>query len=192
MAIRAGDTPDGAVETVERHLSELAARPHFRGVRRLQTVDPTDVALSAPHAVYHLGLDQLSGGAGLDTAEPVADRFLVMGANETVASAELARGGGFQATEGPYAEATAAAIRAAEASPELADGNYELRVLRIPGIYLMAVWLKDEDGDGDVVIPLEPAPQPLEAGRHYSPADLLAELETLAKRRLEFDDTPEG
>jgi hypothetical protein len=189
MTLRTAEPSREAIETVRAHLSDLAARPQFQH-RLLGGAEPTQVALAAPHDVYAIGLDRLAEGAWLDAADVVGQRFLVLDDEQAVASAELAAGGGFESNEGPFVGATAEAIRAAEASPDLVDGNYELRLLRIPGVYLMALWLRDEDGegDGDVVVPLAPAPLPLEAGRHYAPAQLQPILRELAQERLAISD----
>ena len=40
-------------------------------------------------------------------------------------------GEGFSATEGPYTETTARAVREVEAWPVVAEGEYDLRVLRL-------------------------------------------------------------
>ena len=189
MTLRAAEPSAEAIATVRAHLTDLAARPQFQH-RALGGAEPTDVALAAPHDVYAIGLDRLAEGAGLETADVVGQRFLVLDDAQPVASAELAAGGGFESNEGPFVGATAEAIRAAESSPDLADGRYELRLLRIPGVYLMALWLRDEDGehDGDVVVPLAPAPPPIEAGRHYALAELQPLLRQLAQERLAVSD----
>jgi hypothetical protein len=185
MTIRAAEATQSEIDEVRSHLSSLAGRPQYT-TRALGMGGPPSVALSAPHDVYTLGLDQLAGGAALGDARPVGRRFLVMDADDAIASAEVAPGGGgFQSNEGPFVVATAAAIRDAESDPELADGLYELRLLRIPAIYLVALWLKDDHGDADVLIPLSPAPAALETGRRYRPAELLPELRGLASEQLE-------
>jgi len=102
------------------------------------------------------------------------------------------QGSGFQANEGPYVESTAAAIARAEADPDLARDDYEVRVLRIPALYFMGVWLKNERGGADVLIPLDPAPSGLEAGRTFTPEDVLSALAAPARARLAFDDVGEG
>ncbi|HYP48092.1 MAG TPA: hypothetical protein VEQ61_05595 [Thermoleophilaceae bacterium] len=194
MTLRVADPTRESVEVVQQNLSELAGRSAFRG-RALGRVNPLNVALAAPHDVYSLGLEELAEGASIDSAQPVGRRFMVMDGDRPVASAEVAGrqdGSGFQANEGPFVAATARAIEQAEEDPELADGDYELRVLRIPALYLMALWLKDENGDGDLVIPLDPAPTPLESGRRYRPEEVLAELQTVARERLSFDDARNG
>lgn len=178
-----------SIAAVQERLSELAGRTEFRG-RALTQANPLDVGLAAPHDVYSLGLDQLAAGASLDEARPVGRRFLVMEGERPVASAEVADpedGSGFQANEGPFVAATADAIARAEEDPRLADGRYELRLLRVPALYLMALWLKDEDGGGDLLIPLDPAPPPFEAGQAVPPEKLLAELSGQARARLAQD-----
>jgi hypothetical protein len=191
MTIRPAEVSKESVEAVREHLSEIAARPEFPE-RALTGSAPWAVSLSAAHEVYSAGVDELAAGRGLASASPVAHGFLVMEGSNAIASVEQdTEGGGVSSTEGPFADATARAIERAEEDPRLADGEYELRALRVPGLYLMAVWLKDLNGDGDVVIPLDPAPAPLEAGRSYGLQELEPELASMSRERLSFEEGDE-
>lgn len=190
MTLRVPEPTEASVETVRSHLSELAGRTAFRR-RALARANPAGLALAAPHDVYSLGLRDLAEGASLDAATVDGRRFIVMDGDKPIASAELAdqgRGSGFQATEGPYVESTAAALERADEDPELAEDDYEIRVLRIPGLYVMALWLKHEQGGTDVLIPLDPAPAPLEPGRKYGPVEILSALAEPARARLAADE----
>jgi hypothetical protein len=188
MTIRPIDVSRESLEAVREHLSEVGARPECPE-RGLTESVPRGVSLSAAHEVYSAGVDELAAGGGLASAAPVARGFLVMDGPNAVASVEQdTEGGGVSSTEGPFADATARAIERAEEDPQLADGDYELRALRVPGLYLMALWLKDLNGDGDVVIPLEPAPAPLEAGRPYRLDEVEPELAIMSRERLSFED----
>jgi hypothetical protein len=192
MALRSLALSDSALETIRAGVARLAARPEYRD-RGLGRAEGLDVA--APHDVYTVGLDALAAGGGLEAAEPVGRRVLLMRGADPVATAELddpEGAGGLSANEGPFAEATARAISRVESWPEVADGDYELRVLRLPALYLMALWLKDESGDRDLVVPLDPAPAGIEAGRGYDADELLAELRERARSRLEDADDEAG
>lgn len=193
MTLRVPEATEASVETVRSHLSGLAGRTGFRD-RALTRANPAGLALAVPHDVYSLGLSDLAEGASLDAATVVGRRFIVMDGDKPIASAEVAdqdKGSGFQANEGPYVESTAAAIEHAERDPDLADNDYEVRVLRIPALYVMALWLKNEQGGADVLIPLDPTPAPLEAGRKYAPAEIRSPLAEAARARLAFDDEDE-
>ncbi len=189
MTLRVPEAPAKTVDAIQRHLSDLAGRAEFQH-RGLSGARLGDLALAAPHDVYTLGLDAVARGAGLDEAQVVGRRFLVMDDDRPVAAAEVADddGSGFQANEGRFVAATAAAIRRAEEDPELAEGRYELRLLRIPALYLMALWLSDDDGGADRVVPLAPAPKPLRPGASYAPDELLGLLREPARHRLELPD----
>jgi hypothetical protein len=188
MTLRVPTPTKQSLDAVRSQLSELAGRSAFQQ-RALGQANPLDIALAAPHDVYFLGLDQLAEGVDLEAAKPIGQRFLVMASDEAISSAEIAApdGSGFQANEGPYVAASAAAIAQAEADPDLSDRDYELRLLRIPALYFVALWLKDDHNGDDVLIPLDPAPAPFEAGRKYRPDDVLAELASMARERLQFD-----
>jgi hypothetical protein len=189
MTLRLPAVSEDSVEAVRSRLSGLAGRTAFPE-RALGRADPGRVALTMPHDVYDLGLDRLAAGATLADATVVGRRFLVLDGDAPIASAELAgEGAEFQATEGPFVAATASAIAEAERDPELAKADYEVRLLRIPALYFVGLWLKREGGGGDdVVIPLEPAPAGFDAGRRYAPAELLPLLAERARVRLAFDD----
>jgi hypothetical protein len=187
MTIRSSRASQDSLQAVRDHLADVVDSPG-RSNRALGGGGPQEVEVSAPHAVYSPGVDELAQGRGLSGAEPIATEYLVMDGDMAVATVEQhAGGGGVASTEGPFAEATAQAIRGAEHDPALSDGDYELRSLRVPSLYLMAVWLKDLSGDGDVVIPLAPAPAPLVAGRTYHLTDLEPLLADMSRERLSFD-----
>jgi hypothetical protein len=185
MTLHTPELSDSARRRLETGLTGLAQRPGFED-RLLAAAAPSQLAVAAPHDVYVLGLQALADGHGLERAEWVSRRVLVLDGDRPIAAAELDDPdgqGGLTTTEGRFAAATAGAVEQAEAWP----GEYELRLLRIPALYLMALWLKDRDGSDDLLVPLEPAPAGLEAGRRHRPDELLERLRDQARSRLEFD-----
>jgi len=80
---------------------------------------------------------------------------------------------------------TAKAIEAAEHLPEVEAGNYELAVLRVPALYVIALWLKGTGAKppDDIFIPLEPAPTGLTGGERVSARDFNAALVALKAER---------
>jgi hypothetical protein len=193
MTLRVVPATDESVELVGSRLAGLAARTAYRD-RALTRADPAALALAVPHDVYTVRLRDLAEGTSLDAATVVGRRFLVMEGDRPIAAAELAdqeTGTGFQLNEGPYVEATADAIEHAESDPDLAGDDYEVRLLRIPAVYFTGLWLRSEQPDADVVIPLDPAPAPLEGGRKYGASEILSALGELARARLAADDDRE-
>jgi hypothetical protein len=188
VTLRPADLSDSALERIREGVARLAERPEYRN-RALGGARPEALDIAAPHDVYTLGLDALAEGKGLDAAEPVARRVLIMRSDVPVATAELDdRSAGMSATEGPFTEATAGTISEVESWPAVAEGDYELRVLRLPALYFMALWLKDESGSNDLIVPLAPAPAGIEPGRGYDEGELLGELRERAQSRLDESD----
>ncbi len=85
---------------------------------------------------------------------------------------------------GPAA-GVARAIEVAEAAPATAAGNYELRLIRAPALYVTAVWLKDRSGKADdffVVVP--PAPEGFQSDLLEPAADFLKKLQSQAAAKM--------
>jgi hypothetical protein len=72
-----------------------------------------------------------------------------------------------------------------------------LRLLNVPAVYLMSVWLQPSGGgqEGDAVfVPIAPAPTGLEANRVYEQSDFLDALRSIAQQVPDVgrDDTQGG
>jgi len=177
----------------------------LQALRTAQQLDPLAGAALAvaphssalkPHPVYELGLDDLAAGKGIEAARPIAWRYLLVTGDQVCQAAELfpdPQGGSrFGALTTGYAAAEEEALRLAEQLPEIQQGTYEIRALRVPALYVMALWLKDQNGTRDHFIVMPPAFPPVQPLHPYSTADLLALLQPLAARKapLEKQVTP--
>ncbi|NBE81538.1 hypothetical protein [Micromonospora rubida] len=80
-------------------------------------------------------------------------------------------------TEGPFVAATDLAVKAARKLPQLAAIGFELRLLRVPARYLMALWLHSPAAD--LLVPLPPSPIGKE-GEPVLPAVFFSDLAGLA------------
>jgi hypothetical protein len=183
---------DGVLEV---HRAEAPGRARARSLR---DVGDGGRRLAAPHAVHNLRLTDLEKPGRLRDAPLTAWRYLVEEGGATVASAEVGvdRKGAVRGfdhlNEGPFVGATAAAQKAAAKLPQVRDGRVEARIVRIPALYVMALWLKDLDGDDDVVIPMAPAPAFLEPNQPYTEREFLRAVSGPARARAEFSNAPEA
>jgi len=161
MPLHLPDPPHGAPDEVRSKLREFADHSRF-STEGLRSASPDQLDVSTPHQVFTIGLDDLAAGRGLEAAQPVGWRYIVEAAGQPIASAETTVGADgtthhlSQLTEGPYVEATALGVRAARQLPELEAAGFELRLLRIPAVYLMALWLHSPTTD--LMVPLAPSP----------------------------------
>lgn len=109
-------------------------------------------------------------------------RFLIRNGERAVAAADTmltADGWTFSHFfEGPYLASTELAVRQAES----ASADYQPRLLSIPELYMLTLWLhhdtRADAGGGtlaptDVLVPLAPAPPGITAHRPHHVADLL-------------------
>ena len=180
---------------LDDHRAATGARSRPRSLR---DIGEAGRKLASPHAVHNLGLEDIRKAGALRDAPMTAWRYLVEEGGAVVASAEVgvdpkgAVRGLDHVNEGPFVGATAAAQKAAAKLPQVRKGRVEARVVRIPALYVMALWLKDMQGDKDVVIPMAPAPPFLEANRPYSERAFLKALAGPAKARGAFSNAPEA
>jgi len=191
MALRFQTPPDRALRSTTAALDALRTAP-VPGF-------PIEAALAAPalrypHVVYNMRLDDLAAGKGLETAAPTGWAHIT-GAPGTVgllAEVKYDTQEFSQLNQGPFASGIADSIATVESEPTVQAGDYELNVLRIPGIYVIALWLKDAQGISDAIVPVPPVPPEFEAGRFYTAAQFTEIARGMAQRRLAFDNSPRG
>jgi hypothetical protein len=182
MPLHLSPEPEGASASVWRHLAAVRAG-HGGGPVVLRDANAEDLGLLAPHRVYDPSLDALASGAALGRVEAGSWRCLIADRGGALAAAEVELDGAGRVAgvgvvhlnQGPFVAGTAEAVRAAEADPRVAAHGFELRLLRVAAIHLVALWLRAETGAGDdLFVPVAPAPRWLTAGRLEPAAEFLA------------------
>jgi len=209
MAIQLTQAPAGAQDLVRAGLIELP--PGSVVAVAVGQAQPGDLQLAIPHPVYIADAEDLVDNGRLDRAELVAWRYLLFSKRVPIASIEPRDpdSGEFRVSNvnvGPYVPATFDAIQKLEALEATRDRDYELAEVEIPGLYVMAIWLRNLGEGEDIVFPIGPEaphapppgvfpPQPLESAR-LGPAPIsVAEFGSLVRtarthRATNFDDSP--
>jgi len=181
MPLNLPDAPSGVPDQVMSKLHAFADGGKFT-TPALRAARKERLALSTPHQVFTMGRDDITSGGGLDRARPVGWRFLVQEGGQPIASAEttLAPDGTHEVshtTEGQFVAATDNAVKAIRNLPQLEAAGFELRLLRIPALYMMALWLHAPATD--LLVPMAPSPIAKE-GKPMEPAEFFADLSELA------------
>ncbi len=203
MPITTRNVPRPAAARLVEHLTELMrehkAPPGMSVEMRLEKVSHSE-----PHAVYYVPLDALAQGKLLDAATQTSWRYLLVQDDEPIAEAELSAGttsakgakGVKRArakplqflglTHGPFTAATVEALHAAERMPKVAAANYDMRLLKIPAVYLAALWLHADNDD--ILIPMGNPPGGLKKNRPYTEKAVIKALQPVVEQTKQFHD----
>lgn len=181
MPMHLADPPAEAPDKVVSKIHAFADGGHFT-TPSLRGAHKDHLATSTPHQIFTMGLEDVTSGAGLERARPVGWRFLIEKDGHAVASAETTAGadGSHEVShfnEGPFEAATDNTVKALRNLPELRAADYELRLLRIPALYMVALWLHTTASD--LLVPLAPSPIGKE-GKPIPALEFFAELSQLA------------
>jgi hypothetical protein len=103
---------------------------------------------------------------------------------------QLRRAG--QLNQRPFAAGIVNSIAGIEAGQSVAGRDYQFSVLRIPGIYLIALWLKDTQGNSDAIVPVAPRAAGVGSGAGLLRRSVHGDARGMAERRLAFDNSPRG
>lgn len=150
--------------------------------------------VDSPHRVFHLGLDALAAEKPIAKAAKHVgwSARLVDRKKRAVATAELVltrKGLQFACVNrGPHAVGAGESESVAERWSKQAKGDHELALLRIPGAYCTALWVKTAGGTGDTFIPIAPCPAGVKPNAPYSEQELRAALWPEARKQLELPD----
>ena len=186
MPIHFAPEPANERVVVQQGLSRLATRASPLLARELEF---SALSVQPPQSIYDLRADAVASGGGLGSAALTGFRYLVQSGTASVAAAEVVIPSAgappvlANLNYGPYVEATAQALtKVARLSP-VAANSYEARLLRFSAIGLMALWLKPDSGDGNIIYPLAPAPAGLQAEQPYSEEAFFKIVRPLAEKR---------
>lgn len=185
MGLTISTPPQESLNALEAASSQFSSVIDISGALHSGSPETT-----LPHQVFTIGLTDLANGSRLDNAVLVGWRFL-LGNVAAEVNAPSYNSEGVSLNEGPFVQQTADLVARASASRRVENGTYELAVLRIPGIYVMALWLKSGNSKDDIFIPMKPTLEELEPGREYGVDEFTSILVNAAQARLAFDDAPQ-
>jgi hypothetical protein len=180
MPLNVPPAPAPALRSVLTALGSPTAVREARTPSLLHAQGPVTPELPLPVHVLD-GID----AAGVPATRLAGWRFLIRCGDRAVAAAETMLtpdGWAFSRFfEGPYIASTELALHQAESIKQ----PYQARLLSIPGLYMLTLWLHcDWTADGatgspaatDLLVPLAPAPPGIAAHRPHRVADLLPVL----------------
>src|SRR5579859_2819765 len=188
MPLRFQDAPEGSRKQLLKAVDLL-----FQGEQAAQSPD-TGFLPVFPHAVYVLGLNDVKIMGGIEaSAKHVSWRYLIPQSNPPSAAEVSFFGNEHRFSElnyGPYAQNTLLEIQRLERSQELADQNYDVRLLRVPGLGIATLWLRGSDGR-EMLIPIAPTSPMLNSGKTYSGKQFLEAIQEEALLQLDSDTAPQ-
>lgn len=150
-----------------------------------------EVRVAKPQPIYTSTIDALLDNRLLSDARLTGWQYVLVVNGEADGVAEVSGTMGEPAAPlsfasmypREYARAIADTIRHAEGIP----GEYDLRMLRVPSLYLLAVWLRSSF-TGDLLLPVPPAPNRLEEEPLFTEPALITALRAFALRRRDDSD----
>ena len=194
MPLTIPTAPAAVHAAVQRGLQQLASR-------RKDAVWVGAVE-SGVYPVFILNKDDVLQMKSLNASRLAGWRYILEPAASTQpsgvvkAAAEVTQvGGAFRFSHlqhGWLGDAMTRAISAAADAPAVANGTYEPRALRIPSLYVEALWLKDQAADDDLVMAIASPLSDILRVELYSVNEFLSRLRTLAEARPRFDDRPQS
>jgi hypothetical protein len=144
------------------------------------------VSVAAPHPVYVAGPADVLEGTLPASAELSGWRYILLDEERALAAAEVRPRRGKKGVRftglntGAFVESTVRGVAAAEELEEVRESDYEFRLLNIPSLYVVALWLH---GRSDIFIPLPPTPRWLAPYSVYSAEELVEVLREPAAER---------
>jgi hypothetical protein len=197
MPITLRNVPRQGAARLAAHLTELLRQKKFPFEMPVK-MRVEALSHSEPHPVFYVPLDALAAGKLLDAATQTSWRYLLVQDDAAIAEAELssgrrgAKGAGAKAleflglTQGPFTAATIEALAAAEQLPQVAAADYELRLLKVPAVYLVALWL--HGAKDDILVPMGDPPRGLKKNRPYTEAAVIKALRGIVEQTKRFQD----
>lgn len=190
MGLHVTKPPEQGLKIVRQGVGQLITSAPG-GASPMAEAAPSQLNIAAPHPVYFVGLTDLAEGNFLSAAVLIGWRYILLEGEETIGAATLKVGEDEEqlqfshVSHGPFVKNTVEGIGRAENLPEVQGNEFELRLLDIPSLYVVSLWLHGEE---DRLLPLPPTNRALEPYRMYSGGEMAAALRGPAIERLNSEE----
>ena len=192
MALIFKNEPEEVKVLVKKQLDHMNRKMAFSTPKlsKLVAKAPAEPVPTQALPVYHMGLDDLAIKADLKTAKQTGWRYMIKQEGEVLANAETViddeKNPQFgHINEGPLVKGTIQAIDYAKDQEDIKKGEYEVKILMIPALYVALLWLVDKNNKADLAIPISPTSTPMEPNKVITMKRAIEFLQKLAKTKLD-------
>jgi len=193
MPIKSQKPPEGMLDTL-RESAETMPQVYAQHANMIrEVVDHPDQHW--PHPVYTLGLKDMAAANGLSNAEMIGWRYLANMGSERNYAIEVQQDPEWdcqQVTEidkGPFIDGIHRVLEDKSIAEKAGETDLNLSVLQINAMGVFAVWLRADDSEKDIIVPVQPSPKYLKPWHAYSVEEFEAALKPEAKRDLKSGKT---
>lgn len=186
-------------DSISSRLQEMSPR-EARSFSALGGSAPDALGLAAPHPMFNLSLEAIDHDDWINRVQMTGWRYFITSSEGVVATAEarsLSKDGPVEGTltnAGPLVVGSEQALALAEKRPEIVGGQYVLGLLRIPALYVVALWLRSERRPEslDRFVPIGPVPAPYIVNSILTPQAFVEVLRDLKRARSSSDPSRES
>lgn len=194
MPLKFAAPPPGGKAAVIKGLQDLAGASSLAHAAA-SAAGAAGPEVMEPYAIYSVGLGDILS-SGLDAAQLTAWRYLIVAGQHVVQAAEIftpQKPGAVELnclTTG-HAREMEDLLQKAETLPQVSHGDYEIRALRVPSLYLIALWLKDLQANRDLFLVVPPCVfPPFNPQDVYDRDEFLKLLKAAAAKRVQQLQSP--
>jgi hypothetical protein len=194
MSLIVPQPPAESLEIVRAALERQVGQKSIAG-EVLSATGAGNLAVALPHQVYFIGLEDIAEGNLLAAARLGRWRYIMLKDDNPTAAAEISINRDSKALKfsninrGVFIEGTIEAIRSAERLDEVQASDYELRLLNIPAMHVVAIWLH---GEQDILIPVQGSHSSLNPNAPYTEHEFLKALQGPATDMLQTVGNEKG
>ncbi|MCB0548021.1 MAG: hypothetical protein KDD19_10585 [Phaeodactylibacter sp.] len=178
----------------KRSLDELKnIIPSFRN-EAINIYEEQDHSHFVPHKIYDPSVFDLAAGKGLANTQQTGWRYLFQDEKGEYHVAEIGMDEELDEHKfhhvnlGGHVNSFVAIYDRLHNHEHVEEKHYEINILRISPIYVMAIWLKGEDHEHEFFIPLAPVNSKFEAGRTYEYDEFMPLLQEAAQEVVSFEE----
>jgi hypothetical protein len=190
MPLKFPTPPQGGKAAVIKGLEDAAGTP---SALRAGAGQPS-LQIMEPYSIYAAGLGDIIS-SGLGAARLIGWRYLIVEGQNVVQAADIsapqeAGGVHLSSLTTGHAREMEDVLREAEGLTQVAQGDYEIRTLRAPSLYVTALWLKNLSNTRDLFIVVPPVFPPFRAHQVYDQDEFLKLLKAAAAKKIQQRKSP--
>ncbi|MFT6843095.1 MAG: hypothetical protein ACJASR_001869 [Psychroserpens sp.] len=194
MAIKIKNAPKKSIDELNKSMDWF--HNNRKSLSRAKSSSGGDGTENIPHKVYNMQRDDILDGKGLEVAKLVGWRYILQDDDQQFHVVEVGTDDSdnhnlTEFNEGDHVNNFVSTYNGLDNHSSVSKKDFEINVLRVPACHVLAIWLKGDGNDDEIIIPLAPSHQGFEAGKSYGLSEFTKALKSVALELSQFIDEDE-